>query len=365
MEAADLHTKFGSEQNADDYELGVVIHESPNSRVRLGIRKADQKPLIFKQHIRKTTEEVIAATHKELRLIQLANRDIVQDDRYPKFVRALGILELGHHSLLILEALQNGKTLHNILQREIQWDISKVLQLAIHLTEQLQILHQKRIIHKDINPANIYIHNDNLHPTILDFSIASFEKKKQNDEKIDFFEGTLCYMAPEQSRRLNLNIDYRADFYCLGSTLYHAITGYPPFGFDTSQPNQLIHAHIAKQPTDPSEISPSIPPQLSKVILKLLKKSPQDRYQTAYGLLYDLKTIQSHLEDISSLVNFKIASKDRSKTLKIPELLFGRDRELNDITNSPQCHKLRSCRNLTTIWAVRIRKNNGSKTCYI
>ncbi len=198
--------------------------------------------------------------------------------------------------------------------------------LACKIVEALGEIHELNIIHKDINPQNILVTKEG-EIKIIDFEISSkYSLKTQNLGNPEALEGTLNYISPEQTGRMNRTLDYRSDFYSLGVTFYKIITGRLPF--EHSDPLQLIHAHIATAPVAPSKINNKIPQILSDIILKLLSKNAEDRYQSAYGLKHDLQLCQSSSDESST---FKLGEKDFSGILSIPEKLYGREKETKQL----------------------------------
>ncbi|HEY9863407.1 MAG TPA: serine/threonine-protein kinase PknK, partial [Candidatus Obscuribacterales bacterium] len=201
------------------------------------------------------------------------------------------------------------------------------LSLALQLVCALAELHQHNIIHKDIKPQNIIINPTTEKVQLIDFSIAS--RLGQENTALshpDLLEGTLAYMSPEQTGRMNRSIDYRTDFYSLGITFYEMLTGELPFNH--TDPLELVHSHIAKNPIPPHDLNPEIPPQISAIVMKLLAKNAEDRYQSAQGLKFDLETCLMNLKASGSISNFVAGSADKAGQLNIPQKLYGRDREV-------------------------------------
>ena len=204
----------------------------------------------------------------------------------------------------------------------------EVLKIAQQLSTILHELHQNRVIHKDIKPANILIHPETKQVKLIDFSIASLlPKETQEIQNPNVLEGTLAYLAPEQTGRMNRGIDYRADFYSLGVTLYELLTGDLPFLAD--EPLELVHCHIAKTPISPHQINQNIPPILSEIVLKLMAKNAEDRYQSALGLKHDLHQCLRQWEETETIIEFELGQQDRSDRFLIPEKLYGRQPEVN------------------------------------
>src|SRR6476646_426064 len=139
----------------------------------------------------------------------------------------------------------------------------------MQLASTLGHLHEQQIIDKDIKPQNIVINAETQEIQLIDFSIASqLERENSTLSHPDLLEGTLAYMSPEQTGRMNRSIDYRTDFYSLGVTFYEMLTGELPF--NSTDPLELVHCHIAKTPIPPHQLNPEIPPQISAIAMKLL-----------------------------------------------------------------------------------------------
>jgi predicted ATPase/signal transduction histidine kinase len=239
-------------------------------------------------------------------------------------VRAHGLQEEGGRVALVLED-RGGTSLKSagLLGR---LGLAEALELAIKLTQALQRVHKHRIIHKDLNPSNILLGADGS-VALMDFGIST----RLSQETTEFgspkaLEGTLAYIAPEQTGRMNRPIDYRTDYYSLGVTLYELLTGRGPF--TTTDPTELVHAHIARQPPSPSELVPSIPRAVSAIVLKLMAKSADDRYQSTRGLLADLRKCLDVLRGGGQLQDFSPGLDDLSERFRIPQKLYGREAEL-------------------------------------
>ncbi|MGC1309133.1 MAG: AAA family ATPase [Phormidesmis sp.] len=199
--------------------------------------------------------------------------------------------------------------------------------LALQLTQILQGLHQHRIIHKDIKPQNILIHPVTKHVKLTDFSLASRlskEKPVLNSPRV--IEGTLAYLSPEQTGRMNRGIDYRTDFYALGVTFYELLTGRLPF--QASDPMALVHCHIAQPPPPPSLVNPAVPEGLCALVLKLMAKTAEDRYQSAFGLRCDLEFCQQVWQQQGQISAFVLGERDMCDRFNIPEKLYGREPEV-------------------------------------
>ncbi|MBW4471337.1 MAG: PAS domain S-box protein [Stenomitos rutilans HA7619-LM2] len=199
--------------------------------------------------------------------------------------------------------------------------------IALQLVETLHLLHQQRIIHKDIKPSNILIHPESRQVKLLDFSISTLlPRETQEIQSSEVLEGTLAYLSPEQTGRMNRGIDYRSDFYALGVTFYELLTGRLPF--PSHDPMELVHCHLAKQPPTIHSLNPLVPTILSDLIAKLMAKNAEDRYQSALGLKYDLETCCAQYQKTGEIEWFALGRSDRSDRFIIPEKLYGREQEV-------------------------------------
>ena len=188
--------------------------------------------------------------------------------------------------LALLSEDPGGEPLLRLLGQP--WEIASFLRFAIGLAAALARLHGRGLIHKDIKPANILVNNATWEVWLTGFGVAShLPRERQAPGSTEIIAGTLAYMAPEQTGRMNRSIDSRSDLYACGVTFYETITGSLPFS--ASDPLEWIHCHIARPPAPPSERVHGIPGPIEAIILKLLAKSPEDRFQTAAGLEADLR----------------------------------------------------------------------------
>ena len=199
--------------------------------------------------------------------------------------------------------------------------------VAIAIAKILEGFYENRIIHKDIKPQNILINPETKRVKLIDFSIASLLPRETQDIKNpNVLEGTLAYLSPEQTGRMNRGIDYRTDFYSLGVTFYELLTGQRPF--QSNDPMELVHCHIAKMPTLPIQVNAAIPQSVNDIIMKLMMKPAEERYQTAFGLRKDLENCQQQWTNNGSIMPFTLGQRDISARFNIPEKLYGRKTEV-------------------------------------
>ena len=207
-------------------------------------------------------------------------------------------------------------------------EIEQFLRFSVALAGAVGQLHGRGVIHKDVKPANILVDSGTGQVRITGFGIASrLPRERQPAEPPEFVAGTLAYMAPEQTGRVNRSIDSRSDLYSLGVTFYEMLTGSLPF--TASDPMEWVHCHIARQPTAPSERLSNVPAAVSAITMKLLSKTVEERYQTAAGVQHDLQRCLSQWKSRRSIDVFTLGAHDTPDRLMIPEKLYGRDREVD------------------------------------
>jgi len=202
----------------------------------------------------------------------------------------------------------------------------RLLTLAVGIAEALSKVHRAGLIHKDIKPANILVDCPDGLARFTGFAMASSPQFEQTSEPPETIVGTLAFMAPEQTGRTNRSVDARSDLYALGATLYLMATGSMPF--EASDPMELVHLHIARRPVSPRERNSRIQPAVSAIIMKLLEKAPEDRYQTAAGLFHDLRRCLDAWTAEARIPQFVLGTRDVPDRLLIPERLYGREVEI-------------------------------------
>jgi PAS domain S-box-containing protein len=237
--------------------------------------------------------------------------------------RPLALAAHQGHAVLVLED-PGGEPLERLVGRPME--LQQFLRLAIGFSAALGRLHQHGLIHKDIKPANALVNAASGQVWLTGFGIASrLPRERQSPEPPEFIAGTLAYMAPEQTGRMNRSIDSRSDLYSLGITLYEMLTGSMPF--TASDPMEWVHCHIARQPVPPRERLKEVPIPVSAIIQKLLAKTAEERYQTAAGLEADLRRCLAEWEARGRVDTFTLGKHDTSNRLLMPEKLYGRDGE--------------------------------------
>jgi predicted ATPase/signal transduction histidine kinase/CheY-like chemotaxis protein/tRNA A-37 threonylcarbamoyl transferase component Bud32 len=235
-------------------------------------------------------------------------------------------LESNQNNLVLVLENFEGISLSQFLQSQAI-GLHQFLAIATQLTLTLSQLHQQQIIHKDIKPDTILINSQTLDIQFIDLSACSYlSSENQTASQPALLEGTLAYMSPEQTGRMNRSIDYRSDFYALGATFYQLLTGQLPFV--ATDPLELIHCHIAKIPVPPSYYNPTIPQAVDDIVMKLLAKTAEERYQSALGLKADLETVLRLLPSPNDLSQFQVGQLDLFSQFSIPQKLYGRAQEV-------------------------------------
>ena len=242
-------------------------------------------------------------------------------------VRPLALVREHGRTVLLLED-PGGEPLDRLLGQPME--IGRFLRLAIALSSALRRLHERGLIHKDIKPANVLVDSVTGQVWLTGFGIAShLPRERQSPSPPELIAGTLAYMAPEQTGRMNRSIDSRSDLYSLGGTLYEMLTGALPFM--ASDPMEWVHCHIARQPVPPVERLKDLPLPVSAIVSKLLAKTAEERYQTAGGVESDLRRGLAQWERERRIDEFPLGEHDTSDRLLVPEKLYGRANEIDTL----------------------------------
>src|SRR5215813_5699019 len=245
-------------------------------------------------------------------------------------VRALDFVHDGGRTMLVLDDA-GGEPLDRLLGAPMQ--VGRFLRLAVRMAAAVGKLHQRGLVHKDIKPANILVNGTTGEVRLTGFGIASrLARERQPPHPPQTIAGTLAYMAPEQTGRMNRSIDSRSDLYALGVTFYQMLVGALPF--TAADPMEWVHCHLARQPVPPAERCKEIPGPVSAIVMKLLAKRAEDRYQTAAGLESDLRRCQSEWAAQRRIDEFSLGARDTPDRLLIPEKLYGRQREVETLLAS-------------------------------
>ena len=219
------------------------------------------------------------------------------------------------------------------LQKEQRFSLIDALKIGTVIANTLGNIHLQGVIHKDINPDNIVLNVSNEKIKIIDFEISTrMAREKQEPINPDRLEGTLAYISPEQTGRMNRPVDYRTDFYSLGITLYEILLGRRPFESDDGM--ELVHSHIALLPPPLAELDDSIPTAVSAIVERLMAKNAEDRYKSGFGLEVDLAFCLEHIERGQEIKNFVPGLNDHSDRFSIPVKIYGRQNEIDTLNKA-------------------------------
>ncbi|WP_040697715.1 AAA family ATPase [Nodosilinea nodulosa] len=301
--------------------IQAKIYESSNSLVYRGTREDGLAVIV------KLLKQDYPSPQELTRYRQ--EYDITRSLNLPGVIRAYDQQAYQRTLVILLEDF-GGESLEHWMRQPSNvgpMPLPYFLGLAIALTDILGQIHAAGIIHKDINPGNIVLNPASGVVKIIDFGIATrFNRTNSTFKSPHGLEGTLAYLSPEQTGRMNRTIDYRTDFYSLGVTFYELLTGQLPF--PTTDILELVHCHIAKPPTPPQDLNAAIPKAVAAIILKLMAKNAEDRYQSAWGIKADLELCAEKLATGGQINDFQLGLKDVSDQFHIPQKLYGREAEI-------------------------------------
>jgi predicted ATPase/signal transduction histidine kinase len=306
--------------NPDAYVLGPIVHASARSLLHLATRASDGAAVVIK---------TLPEEHRLSDTYRIRNEfDIGTRLRIPGINQALELWSYEGRTALVLEYF-DGMPLHREIKSPLA--VERFLDLACRIAAILAGIHSKKVVHRDIKPDNILYSAKTREIRIVDFGISSLVHSHRPRTESSWTEGSLPYMSPEQTGRIDRPVDQRSDLYSLGITFFEILTGAYPFQAD--DPLEWAHCHIARMPPSPRERVPSIPETLAAIVLKLLSKDPEDRYQSANGLRLDLEECRRQFQAGGSIRPFALGGKDYAEGLRIPRRLYGREIEtavLND-----------------------------------
>jgi len=311
------------------YRITEQLYAGSRTLVYRGVRESDRTPVVIK---------VLRNEYPSLsELVQFRNQYIIaQNLNIPSIVKPLDLVPYKNAYALIMEDF-GGVSLCTYAQVAMDKNpssesisLENFLDLALQLADILHYLYENKVIHKDIKPANILINPDSKQIKLINFSISSLlPKETQEIHNPNIIEGTLAYLSPEQTGRMNRGTDYRSDFYSLGVTFYELLTKQLPFRSD--DPMELVHDHLAQQPIPVHQIKPAVPLILSQIVSKLMAKTADNRYQSALGLKHDLEICLAQLQKTGNIETFALGTRDITDHFLIPEKLYGRETEVDNL----------------------------------
>ena len=312
-----------------NYKISEQLYVGSRTLVYRAIREADRLPVVIKL----LQQEY--PTFNELLLFR-NQYTIAKNLDLPGIVRPYSLEPYRNSYALVMEDF-GGISLRDWLNKKMgsnQYTLTEFLEIAIALSNILDGLYRHRVIHKDIKPANILINPETKQVKLIDFSIASLlPRETQEIYSPNILEGTLAYLSPEQTGRMNRGIDYRSDYYSLGVTFYELLAGHLPF--ESRDSMELVHCHIAKQPEKlGGSREEEIPEVLCDIVIKLMAKNAEDRYQSALGLKFDLEQCLEKLKNTGRIESFPIAQRDICDRFIIPEKLYGRQSEVQSLLDA-------------------------------
>ncbi|MCP4135248.1 MAG: serine/threonine-protein kinase PknK [bacterium] len=295
------------------------IYESAQSLVYRAFDEKNKRPVILKRlNNSHPAPEEISKLNREYELTGMFSSDPAG------VIRVYEISEIDNSPAIVMEDI-GGWSLGDILKSK-KLTPDKFLSLAIRISEIIGTIHKRNIIHKDMNPSNIIWNVEKDIVRIIDFGLATeLPREITSVKNPNVLEGTLGFISPEQTGRMNRSLDYRTDFYSLGITFYWMITGRLPF--ESKDLLQLVHSHIAIMPRSPYEIDESVPEPVSAIVMKLMAKNAEDRYLSAHGLKADLERCRQESRDTGTIKFFHLGSQDVSDKFQIPQKLYGREQE--------------------------------------
>jgi diguanylate cyclase (GGDEF)-like protein len=306
------------------YTVSNEIYKSTNSTIFRAVRNADQVPVVVK-FINKEYPTDLECSYflREYELTRKFSSDAI--------IKAYDFVKYNNSYALILEDFGGESLDTSFICNE--FELKEKIALFLKLTNALIEVHQKNIIHKDINPSNIVMNVKTGTVKLIDFGISSELTRETLDSvNLSSLAGTLDYISPEQTGRMNRPVDCRADLYSMGATFYELLTGKLPFyGNDDVE---IVYAHIARIAQSPVTLDSMIPQVLSDIIMKLLSKAPEDRYQSAKGLKKDLEYCQSMINSSGAISFFPLGRNDFNDHFQIPHTLYGRELEIEKLTES-------------------------------
>ncbi|WP_432667449.1 AAA family ATPase [Wukongibacter baidiensis] len=305
----------------EGYHFKEKLYESKNTIIYRGIRNIDKLPIVAKV-LKKDYP-----TLDELDLFEYEYKVTKKLD-FPGIIKVYNMESIGHSKAIIMEDFEAMPLNHFMKFHQIGLEGS--IEIIMTIVDTLSNIHNNNLIYKNLNPQNILINPVTNTVKLIDLGIATEVKKDtQSAVSPEKLEGNLFYISPEQTGRMNRSIDFRTDFYSLGVIFYEMLTG--SVTFECNDKMELIHCHIARQPIPPSELKNDIPMVISNIIMRLISKTAEERYQSALSLKSDLEECYRQLKSNGKIESFEIGKKDILESFQICEKLYGREKEVETL----------------------------------
>jgi len=307
-----------------DYEIQALLHQGAQSQIFRARKLSTHQQVILKTHASEfpSTTDIDRMRH-EYKIGKLLN--------HPNIITYCSEERANDKLLMVIEDYGASHLGDITPVRGMTLDV--FMSISLQLVDGLNAIHDQGVIHKGINPSNILVNPETLLSKFSDFSLSSQLKLEALQAVSPHqLEGALSYISPEQTGRMNRSVDYRSDYYSLGATLYYMLTGQPPFLSD--DPMEMVHHHIAKRLPDLAQVRRGVPAELAQVVGKLQEKNAEDRYQSCFGIKSDLRKVQNILRQEAQIFRFEVGAQDKSEQLQIPQKLYGREQEAEQLMSA-------------------------------
>ncbi len=313
-------------KNISRYEINECIHSSKNSTIYTATNTiTNERALLKKINADISDLSTLARVQNEYNLITKINSEFI--------LKAKEYLKYGSDFCIVME-YYDGITLAEYIRKH-SISVKEFLYIAQKIVRGLADIHEAGIIHKDINPSNIIYDPRARKVTIIDFGLATeFSYERPQELDLNSFQGTLHYVSPEQTGRMNRSVDLRTDFYSLGVTFFEMLCGRRPFEIES--PTELIYSHLAKIPLMANKINSQVPEMLARIIFRLMEKMPENRYCHADGILFDLNKCLNELAANNEISEFELGMGDYLDKFEIPQTLYGREKEIASLLKAYQ-----------------------------
>ncbi|MCB9058478.1 MAG: AAA family ATPase [Calditrichae bacterium] len=320
------------------YSGAELIQDRKDHQIYRVISEEDDQPYLLKKAV------------GEQQFGKIAQSKILHEYKLLQKITSKGVLKPvdfsnNEQDSFIVFSNFEGVWLEDLI-RQARFDISGLIRFAIRICQTIGELHKDHIIHNGLNPRDILVNMKSGDLRLCNFGNASLinfvNSESYTNIKADW---QLPYISPEQTGRMNRTVDYRSDYYTIGIILYEMLLGYTPF--DTKDPLEMVHCHIARIPVAPAIKNSALPEMVSEIIMKLLSKNAEDRYQSAAGIVFDLERCLNEWQKNKSISVFEPGKNDHYDILSIPEKLYGREQEIEKLTTLFEQTAAGACRFVT------------------